>query len=68
MGSAENGGGQHLAPKGRQIGTPPPWDVYDTFPNQELPDLAKNFLVYQRHLGGILLGGSHKPKFSEVIY
>ena len=37
MGSAENGGGQHLAPEGRQIGTPPPWDVYDTFPN-----LSKN--------------------------
>ena len=32
MGSAENGGGQHLAPEGRQIGTPPTWDVYDTFP------------------------------------
>ena len=24
MGSAENGGGQHPAPEGRQIGTPPP--------------------------------------------
>ena len=32
MGSAENGGGQHLGPEGRQIG-PPPWDVYDTLPN-----------------------------------
>ena len=24
MGSAENGGGQHPAPEGRKIGTPPP--------------------------------------------
>ena len=24
MGSAKNGGGQHPAPEGRQIGTPPP--------------------------------------------
>ena len=30
MGLAENGGGQHPAPEGRQIGTPRPWDVYDT--------------------------------------
>ena len=33
MGSAENGGGQHPAPEGRKIGTPPPFDVFDTFPN-----------------------------------
>ena len=33
MGSAENGGGQHPAPEGRKIGTPPPSDVFDTFPN-----------------------------------
>ena len=32
MGSAENGGGQHPAPEGRKIGTPPPSDVFDTFP------------------------------------
>ena len=32
MGSAENGGSQHPAPEGHQIGTPPHWDVYDTFP------------------------------------
>ena len=32
MESAENGGGQHPAPEGRQIGTTTPWDVYDTFP------------------------------------
>ena len=33
MGSAENGGGQHPAPEGRKIGTPPPpLDVFDTFP------------------------------------
>ena len=35
MGSAENGGGQHPAPEGRKIGTPPPLDVFDTFPKRD---------------------------------
>ena len=30
MGSAENGGGQHPAPKGSQIGTPPPPGMFMT--------------------------------------
>ena len=34
MGSAENGGGQHPAPEGRKIGTPPPLDVFETFPKK----------------------------------
>ena len=34
MGSAKYGGGQDPAPKGHQIGKSPPWDDYDTFPNQ----------------------------------
>ena len=28
MGSAENGGGQHPAPEGRKIGTPPPFGCF----------------------------------------
>ena len=30
MGSAENGGGQHLAPEGRRFRTPPPLCVFMT--------------------------------------
>ena len=47
---AENGGGQRPAPEGRQIGTPPPWDIYDTFPykffsdDKEMYGSKENFL------------------------
>ena len=41
MGSAENGGGQHPAPEGRKIGTPPPLDVFDTFPKD-----SNKFILY----------------------
>ena len=55
MGSAENGGGQHLAPEWRQIGTPPPWDVYDTFP--KMPEQrTKRFNGDRIQLGGGYLG------------
>ena len=37
MGSAKNGGGQHLAPEGRQIGTPPPPGMFMT------PSLIETF-------------------------
>ena len=53
MGSAENGGGQHPAPEGRKIGTPPPpLDVFDTFPyhaNFGVGNLSLD-LVLQGHL------------------
>ena len=50
MGSFENGGGQHPAPEGRKIGTPPPpLDVFDSFPkfkkniqNSKLVNTCKN--------------------------
>ena len=52
MGSAENGGGQHLAPEGHQIGTPPPWDVYDTFPKCEQPRCCYLCLGLHDYPGG----------------
>ena len=36
------GGGQHPAPEGCKIGTPPPSDVFDTFPKN------KNLLVEKK--------------------
>ena len=48
MGSAENGGVS-------QIGTPPPWDVYDTFPYASYPSANGYRLLPSFYCGYLLI-------------